>query len=225
MNQNEYKAMKLVAKADYMKSINEEFCTIKEEIFNILDNTYNYDETMSIAAAFMKNVIKQGCLINAVSLRNQLMNGLKKINNNEYKQIYENEQGKLINSYRSNAAHNFEYQPNIEIQYDSKYIIEPKDALTESLQNILSWDDVTKTNLYQEHFNDISKTYSSQYNTQSSYIQPIIPNQNYYMQQPMMPMVPSYVQTTIPQQYNYVQQQDLQYQPVQNQYDYMPICF
>lgn len=225
MNQNEYKAMKLLAKAEYMESINEEFCMIKEEIFNILDNGYNYDETMSIAAAFMKNVIKQGCLINAVSLRNQLMGGLSKINNNEHKKIYENEQGKLINSYRSNAAHNFEYQPNTEIQYDSQYIMEPKDALIESLKNALSCDDLTQTTVYQNHFNDISRTYSSQYNMQHSYIQPIVPNQNYYMQQPIMPIVPNYVQTTIPQQYNYARQQDLQYQPVQNQCDYMPICF
>lgn len=223
MNRNEYKAIKLVAKTDYMQSINEEFCIVKEEIFNILDSRYNYDERMSIAAAFMKNVIKQGCLINGVSLRNQIMSGLSKINSNEYKKNHANEQGKIINCYRSNAAHNFEYQPDIEIQYDSQYIMEPKDALKESLQNTLSCDDLTQTTVYQKHFNDISKTYLPQYNMQPSYIQPIVPNENYYMQQPMMPMVPNYVQTTFPQQYNYVQ--GGQYQQVPNQYGYTPIYF
>ena len=225
MNLNEYKAIELLAKADYMQSINEDFCTIKEEIFNILDSRYNYDEKMGIAAAFMKNVIKQGCLINGVSLHNQIMSGLSKINNNKYKKIYGNEQSKFINCYRSNAAHNFEYQPDIEIQYDSQYINEPKDALKESLKNKLSCAYITQTTAYQNHFNDISKTYSPQYNMHSGYMQPVVPNQNYYMQQPMMPMVQNYAQTTYPQQYNYGQQAGWQYQQVPNNYAYMPIYF
>ncbi|MBU3144633.1 hypothetical protein [Clostridium sp. CF012] len=201
MNDKQYKAIKLLAKANYMESISEEFSTIKDRLLGVLD-TYMYDtnEKKRDASSFMKTVIDEGCFINVVSLHNQLMHSLKENNKKEYEAIYNSDYSKSVNRARSRAAHNFENQPNFELTYNCNYLTEVKEPISRTLENALSYDDITQTTIYEKHFYDIRKEYSAQ-NIQQSYARTGYPNQYWITQQPIVPQQPMIPIQTVNEQY------------------------